>query len=72
MRQISENIFGIWGSRFRVFTTVMALSPEKAVTITLATVALHNMLPTKRRLRYTVENALGVIHLVRTQNFPKN
>ena len=47
MRRISKNVFGIWGSGFRVFTSVMALSPEKAVTITLATVALHNMLRTK-------------------------
>ena len=41
MRRISENVFGIWRSRFRVFTTAMALSPEKAVTITLATVAIR-------------------------------
>ena len=44
MRQVSENVFGIWGNTFRVFTTPMALEPEKAVVITLATVALHNML----------------------------
>ena len=48
----------IWGGRFRVFTTAMALSQEKAVTITLATVALHDMLRTKRRLLYTDEKAL--------------
>ena len=47
MRQISENAFGIWDSRFRVLTTAMALSPDKAVTITLAPVALHNMLRLK-------------------------
>ena len=58
MRRISKNVFGIWGSRFRVFASVMALSPEKAVTITLATVALHNMLRTKGRLLYTDENTL--------------
>ena len=44
MRRVSENVFGIWGNTFRVFTTPMALEPEKAVAITLATVALHNML----------------------------
>ena len=49
MRQISENAFGIWGSQFRVLATAMALSPEKAVTITLAAVAFHNMLRTKGR-----------------------
>ena len=58
MRRISKNVFGICSSRFRVFTTAIALSPEKAVTITLATVALHNMLRTKGRLLYTDENAL--------------
>ena len=42
-----------------MFTTAMALSQEKAVTITLATVALHDMLRTKRRLLYTDEKALG-------------
>ena len=36
----------------------LALSPEKAVTITLAMVALHNMLRTKGRLLYTDENVL--------------
>ena len=43
-RRISENTFGIWVNRFRVFTTKMVLSPEKATIITLATLALHNML----------------------------
>ena len=44
MRRVSENLYGIWGNTFRVFTTRMALEPEKAVVITLATAALHNML----------------------------
>ena len=34
------------------------VTPEKAVTITLATVALHSMLQTKRGQLYTDENAL--------------
>ena len=41
-----------------MFATAVALSQEKAVTITLATVALHDMLRTKRRLLYTDEKAL--------------
>ena len=57
-RRISENEFGIWGSQFRVITTAMAFSLEKAVTITLATDALHTMLRTKGRLLYTDENLL--------------
>ena len=59
MRRISENVFGIWGSRFCVFTVSMALSPEKPVTITLATVALHNILRKKGRLLYTDGNVLN-------------
>ena len=58
MRRISENVFRIWASRFRVFTTPMGLAPDKAVTITLATIDLHNMLRTKAREVYTNENAL--------------
>ena len=58
MRRISENVFGIWGSRFRVFNSPMALSPDKAVTVTLATVTLHNLLRTKGQALYTDENAL--------------
>ena len=59
IRRISENVFGIWGCRFCVFTVLMALSPEKSVTITLATVALHNILRKKGRLLYTNENVLN-------------
>ena len=33
IRRISENVFGIWSSRFCLFTTAMLLSPEKTVTI---------------------------------------
>ena len=57
-RRISENVFGIWSSRFRVFSTTMALAPEKAATITLSTIALHNMLRTKGRALYTDEGSL--------------
>ena len=58
MLRISKNVCAIWGSRFRVFTTAMALAPKKAVTITLETVVLYNMLQTKGRLLCTNENAL--------------
>ena len=33
IRRISENVFGIWSSRFCVFTTAVLLSLEKTVTI---------------------------------------
>ena len=58
MRRISENVFGIWGNTFRVFTTTMALEPKKAVDITLATIALHNMLRVESREKYTADGYL--------------
>ena len=53
LRRISENVFGIWVSRFRVFLTRMNLNPEKAVLITLASIVLHNMLCTLSSDSYT-------------------
>ena len=47
-RRISENAFGILATRFRVFYTAMRLSPKHATTVTLAAIALHNFLMTKR------------------------
>ena len=44
VRRITENAFGIWVNRFRVFTTKMCPHPDKATTITLASLVLHNML----------------------------
>ena len=58
IRWISENVLVFGAVDFDVFTTAMALSPEKDVTITLTTVALHNMLRTKGWLLYTDENVL--------------
>ena len=58
MRRISENLFDIWGNTFRVFTTTMALEPNKAVDITLATIALHNMLRMESREKYTADRYL--------------
>ena len=58
MRQISENVFGIWGNTFRVFTTTMPLEPNKTVDITLATIGLHNMLPMESREKYTADGYL--------------
>lgn len=52
-RRIIENTFGIWVNRFRVFYSRMCLTPEKAIYITLASIALHNMLRTKSRESYT-------------------
>ena len=55
VRRITENAFGILTNRFRVFTTKMCLDPEKATTITLATLVLHNMLRELSSQSYTPE-----------------
>lgn len=55
MRRLSENVFGIWASRFRVFLTTMALSPDTATIITLASIVLHNMLRETSTQSYTPE-----------------
>ncbi|XP_057317786.1 uncharacterized protein LOC130662861 [Hydractinia symbiolongicarpus] len=52
-RRISENAFGIWVNRFRVFSTKLMLSPEKATIITLASLVLHNMLRDLSKESYT-------------------
>lgn len=55
MRRVTENAFGIWANRFRVFTTRMCLDPDKATTITLAALVLHNMLRELSSDSYTPE-----------------
>ena len=59
MRRVRENVFEIWGNTLRVLTTTMALEPEKAVVITLATVALHNMLQMESKESYTFDGLLN-------------
>ena len=46
--RLSENVFGILTNRFQVFRKPMPFSPEKATTVTLACIALHNWLTSKR------------------------
>lgn len=46
-RRVSENVFGIFANRFRVFMLPMNLVPEKVELVVLACVALHNFLRTK-------------------------
>eukprot|EP00794_Sanderia_malayensis_P002889 gene2889-biopygen2376 len=60
VRRLSENVFGIWSNRFRVFTTTMALCPDKAIDVTLATIVLHNFLRSKSKDTYTGEGSLDV------------
>ena len=58
MRRVSENVFRIWGNTFRVFTTAMALKPEKVVFTTPAIVAPHNMLRLESKESYTFDGLL--------------
>ena len=43
-RRISENLFGIISSRWRVFRSAILLPPKSIETITLATLCIHNFL----------------------------
>ena len=58
MRRVSKNVFGISGNTFHVFTITMALEQEKAVLITLATVAPYNMLQMESKESYTFDGLL--------------
>ena len=70
MRLCSENAFGIWVNRFRIFVTRMLLSPGKAAIIVLCSLCLHNMLRDLSRNSYTpdgytdMEKENGTVHLV--------
>ena len=41
-RRISKNAFGILSSRWRVFRKPLLLQPQRAISITLAAITLHN------------------------------
>lgn len=43
-RRVVENVFGILSAAFRVFDKPIPLSPDKAKTVTMACVHLHNFL----------------------------
>ena len=45
-RRISENLFGILANRWRIYHTVMLLDAKAVKSVTLATLALNNMLMT--------------------------
>ena len=47
-RRISENVFGILAARFGVFRVAIHLSPDNAVIITKACLALHNFCQRQR------------------------
>ena len=58
-RRISENAFGIWSNRFRLFATRASLTPERAEIAVMASLALHNQLKTKSRESSTPIGSIG-------------
>lgn len=61
-RRVSENAFGIMSSIFRVLRKPMLLSPDKATSVTLACVYLHNFLRASKTSKnsYTPQGSLDV------------
>ena len=51
-RRVSENAFGIWSSRFRIFRTTINLEPDTVCLIANASIALHNMMCVSSRETY--------------------
>ena len=51
--RVSENAFGIWSSKFRVFLSALCVKPENATSIVHAALALHNYLLCKCPNIYT-------------------
>ncbi|EDO41939.1 predicted protein [Nematostella vectensis] len=52
-RRISENVFGILASRFRVFLSALCVKPDSAFDIVLEALAFHNYLRSTIPGRYT-------------------
>lgn len=52
-RRVTENAFGILTSVFRIFSTKINLQPDKATSVVLASLVLHNLLRTRSRESYT-------------------
>eukprot|EP00111_Clytia_hemisphaerica_P003777 TCONS_00010849-protein len=61
-RRVTENAFGILASRFRIFLTKIPLDPDKAVTITLASLVIHNMLRELSTDSYTPEGFIDEVN----------
>lgn len=52
-RRVTENAFGILTSVFRIFSSKINLGPDKATSVVMAALALHNLLRTKSSDSYT-------------------
>lgn len=57
-RRVSENVFGILASRFRVFYSTLCVHPDSAIKIALSTITLHNFLRSKSPGRYIPQGSL--------------
>ena len=53
-RRISENLFGILASRWRIFFVTINLDPKYVEDVILSTLALHNMLIKSKRVTNTL------------------
>lgn len=51
-RRISENVFGILASRFRIFLGAIHMLPKSAKLVILAAVTIHNFLRARNPYRY--------------------
>ncbi|XP_060877917.1 putative nuclease HARBI1 [Metopolophium dirhodum] len=61
-RRVSENVFGIMSSIFRVLRKPILLSPEKATSVTLACAYLHNFLRASKSSKncYTPQGSVDI------------
>ena len=60
-RRVNENAFAILACRFRLFLGRSNLTPETAIDVVLAAVALHNLFRTKSAESYTPPNFVDEI-----------
>ncbi|XP_018025075.1 putative nuclease HARBI1 [Hyalella azteca] len=59
-RRIVENAFGIMSNKFRVLQTSIALTPDKAEHVVLATIVLHNLLRREYSNEHTPQGSIDV------------
>ena len=62
-RRVTENRFGIFSSRWRIFRTIIG-SPKKAVVITKAACCLHNHLQLQNKLLLSQGRYYGPPHYI--------
>ncbi len=72
-RRISENLFGIIANPWRVFSSIILLSPETIERLTMATLAIHNFL---RQSKSTTVYCPAALQILTTpglgRSFPVN